>query len=117
MGTSQQAKSYQVQIGLTDGQLDGEMGDVCTLCDDLQSIHGTVRILLALCKGGRKIDPVNLSGLLQMLDEKLDGTEDLANGLRKLIECLTPTAALRQGADGNGNAGLHLVPVTSTHES
>ena len=115
--TSQQRQSYQVQIGLDAEQQDSELRNACTICDDLHSIRSTVGLLLDLCKANRKIDPVNLSGVLTMLGEKLDGTEDSANGLRRLIECLAPTPDLQQGAEENDHAGLPLVPPASTCDS
>lgn len=117
MGQSQQRQSYQVPIGLTVEQLDSELIRVAGICEDLHSIRGTVGLLLDLCKANRKIDPVNLSGVIAILGEKLDGTEDLANGLRRLVECLAPTPAFQQGAEENDHAGLHLVPPSSTCDS
>lgn len=116
METSQQRQSYQVQIGLERERLDSELAYAGAICSDLHSIRGTVGLLLALCKGGRKIDPEHLSGVLELLDGTLDGTEDSANGLRRFLECLAPAHDL-QGAAGDGEAGLHLVSAKPTGES
>jgi hypothetical protein len=114
---SQQQHSYQIQIDLSWERLDGEICHASAVCDDLRHIRGAVGLLLDLCKDGRKIDPVHLSGVLGMLDETLDGTADLANGQRRFLEQLLPTPGLQDGADGSENAGLHLVAVDSIGEN
>lgn len=114
---SQQQHSYQIQIDLSQERLDGEICHASAVCDDLRHIRGAVGLLLDLCKDGRKIDPMHLSGVLGMLDETLDGTADLANGLRGFLECLASSSGSQQGADGNGKTGLHLVDAKATGKS
>lgn len=114
MKTSQERQPYQVQIGLAGEKLDSEIRLAQTIHNNLQSIRGTVGILLALCKGNRKIDPTNLSCVLEMLDWTLDESEDLASGLHKFLEDLTPVPDFEQGYDGQGKAGLRIIPAMST---
>lgn len=114
MEVSHAPQPHQVHIGLAKEELDCERRLAQAICNDVQSIRGTVGILLALCKGNRKIDPADLNGLLTILDETLDGTEDWAHGVRIFLERLTPASAFVRCADGNDNAGLRIVPSTAS---
>lgn len=117
MEISRRKQSYQVKTSLTEGQVDCEIRNVRTMLDDLEDSRGIVRILLRLCKSNQKIDSAELRGALKAVEEKLEGAEDLANGLRTLLESFTPTPDSLQRAKDTGAGELCLVPAELIHES
>lgn len=108
---SQQQHSYQIQIDLSPKLLGEEIRRAYTVCDGLSQIRNTVGLLLDLCEGGRKVNPVHLSGVLEMVDEALDEVGVLAHERAHFLKELVPTPSLQDGADGGEKAGLRLAAV------
>ena len=108
MEASYGLRPSQIHVSLDRENLDCEIRLAENMCSDVKSIRGTVGILLALCKSNRKIDPSDLSGLLTILSETLDGTEDWAEGVCRFLRCLTPIQE-PHGGDVHERTGMHLI--------